>query len=207
MRIAESLIRHALETLWAPRQQARWAMSLDLSPAERWQALVLNAVASTLLLWCWTYLNISEISVQQQGAVQAVVALLVLEEPVLAGAMQFGFAAVSVYALHWGGRMFGGRGDLDSAVSLLAWMAFVLNLISLLQIAFWFVIPFMAGMIGLFSLVLIVVLLTCFCAELHGFRSLFMTFIGMVFVFLLVLFGFSLLLMTLVQASTPGVSV
>ncbi len=193
MTAASVLIRHALETLRAPRQQARWAMSFDLSRSERWQALILNSVISTLLLWLWTSLNMAEVSIPQES-IQAQIAMIVLVSPIMVGFLQICLAAASVYALHWGGRAFGGQGDLDSAISLLAWMAFVLNSISLLQIVVWLILPFLAGLIGLFSGVLIFVLLTCFCAELHGFRSLFMTFIGIVFSIFAILFGFSLLL-------------
>ncbi len=196
MTTTSALFLHALETLRAPRKQARWAMSYDLSRSERWQALVLNTVISTLLLWLWTYLNTADASVQL-GTMQAQITALVLGNPILAGSLQVGFAVASVYVLYFGGRAFGGSGDLDSTISLMAWMAFVLNSVSLLQIVVWVVFPVLAGLIGLFSGVLIFVLLTCFCAELHGFRSLFMTFIGIIFTIFAILFGFSLL-MTLV---------
>ena len=187
------LVQHALETLRAPRQQARWAMSVDLSRSERWQALVLNTVVSTLLLWLWTFLTVTDEAVPQES-IQQLISDLVIVYPIIAGALQVGFAAVSVYAFYWGGLVFGGRGDLNGAISLLAWMAFVLNLVSLFQIVVWLVFPFVAELIGLFSIVLVFVMLTCFCAELHGFRSLLMTFIGLIFSIFAILFGFSLLL-------------
>ncbi|MCY3997379.1 MAG: YIP1 family protein [Rhodobacter sp.] len=186
------LIQHALETIKAPRQQARWAMSVALSRSERWQALVLNTVVSTILLWLWIYLTMGDAS-DQTASVQALVSVMILDRPVMAGIFQVGFAVISVHALHWGGRVFGGSGELDGAVSLLAWMTFVLNLVSVLQIVLWLVFPIVAELIGLFSIVLVFVLLTSFCAELHGFRSLFMTFIGLVFSIFAILFGFSLL--------------
>lgn len=187
------LVQHALETLRAPRQQARWAMSVDLSRSERWQALVLNTVVSTLLLWLWTFLTATDEAVPQ-GSIQQLISDLVIVYPIIAGALQVGFAAVSVYAFYWGGLVFGGRGGLNGAISLLAWMAFVLNLVSLFQIVVWLIFPFVAELIGLFSIVLVFVMLTCFCAELHGFRSLLMTFIGLIFSIFAILFGFSLLL-------------
>ncbi len=187
------LVQHALETLRAPRQQARWAMSVDLSRSERWQALVLNTVVSTLLLWLWTFLTVTDEAVPQES-IQQLISDLVIVYPIIAGALQVGFAAVSVYAFYWGGLVFGGRGDLNGAISLLAWMAFVLNLVSLFQIVVWLVFPFVAELIGLFSIVVVFVMLTCFCAELHGFRSLLMTFIGLIFSIFAILFGFSLLL-------------
>ena len=168
-------------------------MSVDLSRSERWQALVLNTVVSTLLLWLWTFLTVTDEAVPQES-IQQLISDLVIVYPIIAGALQVGFAAVSVYAFYWGGLVFGGRGDLNGAISLLAWMAFVLNLVSLFQIVVWLVFPFVAELIGLFSIVVVFVMLTCFCAELHGFRSLLMTFIGLIFSIFAILFGFSLLL-------------
>ncbi len=191
--VAIILVRHALNTLRAPKYEARWAITSNFDRSERWQALILNTVVSTLLLWLWTYLNTADVSVQR-GNVEALIAALVLDNPIWAGSIQTGFAIGSVFVLHHVGRAFGGGGDLDGAVAVMAWMTFVLNLVSLVQVVVWLVAPILAGLIGLFSGILIFVLLTCFCAELHGFRSLFMTFIGIVFTIFTILFGFSLLL-------------
>lgn len=193
MTVAVVLIRHAIETLRAPRQQARWAMSIALSRNERWQALALNSVINTLLVLLWVHLNIADVPIEGES-VWVRLGDMLLDNSVVVGLIQICFAVLSVFAFHWGGRVFGGHGDLDGAISLLTWMAFVLNLISLLQIVVWLILPVLAGLIGMFSGVLSFVLLTCFCAELHGFRSLTLTFIGIVFSIFAIIYGFSLLI-------------
>jgi len=207
MTVAAFLVLHALETLRAPRKQARRVMSYDLSRSERWQALALNIVVGTLLLWLSIYLDMTGVSARPQ-TIQALISALVLQSPIMAATIQVCFAVASVYALYMCGRLFGGKGDLDSTISLMAWMAFVLNLVGLLQILAWAVFPFLAELIGIFASVLVFVMLTCFCAELHGFRSLFMTFIGIIFTIFVILFGFTLFFSSLVafaKASMSGV--
>ena len=203
---AAILVRHAVETLQAPREKARWVMSYRRLPRSvRWQALVLNTVISILLQWLSFYLS-GDSAAAPPGTVPALISDLVLYNPIWVGVIQLGFAVGTVYALYVGGRAFGGHGDLDSAILLMAWMVFVLNLMNMLQIMVFMVFPFLAGLIGLAAFALIFILLTCFCAELHGFQSLFMTFIGIVFTIFALMFSFSLLLAA-VSIAMPGISV
>jgi len=178
-------------------------MSIDLPRDNGWQALVLNTVVSTLLMWCWVVLTLSG-DVATLDPVQRQIARLVLERPLTIGVAQTSLAVISVFVLFWGGRAFGGSGDFGSAISLVAWLAFVLNVLSVGQIAAWFVAPLIAFMVGLLAIVLVFVMLTSFCAELHGFESLAKTFVGIIVVGFSLMFGLSLLL-AIIGVSTPGV--
>lgn len=157
-------------TLRQPRQAARVVIGWPLSPGERWTVLALMAVASTLSAEVF-------VALAPEGADPAMAMLL--GNPVAFAAMQFGGLALMAGLIFAVGRQFGGTGGFAGGLAILGWLQVILFALQLAQIIAMAVLPPLAVVIGLASLVLTLWLMPNFIAELHGFRSAFKTFLGM----------------------------
>lgn len=190
-----TLLRHVIGSLGAPRDEARWIMSIDLPRASRWQALLLIVVISVILA------QISMVLVPMQGDV--IMAPLMMN-PVMAGIIQMSLLVLMVFATYWIGRAMGGTGGFGNTILVVAWIQFVMVCLQVIQTVSMVLIPPLAGMISVVGFVLFFWLLTNFIAELHGFQSL-----GRVFLMILLsMFGFAFglsLILTLIGVSAiPG---
>ena len=105
---------------------------------------------------------------------------MILANPVVFAAMQFGGLAVMSGLIFAVGRQFGGIGSFAGVLAIVGWIQVILFTLQLAQVVALILLPPLAVLIGLASLALSLWLLPCFIAELHGFRSAFLTFIGMV---------------------------
>ena len=157
-------------TLRQPRQAARVVIGWPLSPGERWTVLALMAVASTLSAEVF-------VALAPEGADPAMAMLL--GNPVAFAAMQFGGLALMAGLIFAVGRRFGGTGGFADGLAILGWLQVILVALQLAQIIAMAVLPQLAVVIGLASLMLTLWLMPNFIAELHGFRSAFKTFLGM----------------------------
>ena len=92
--------------------------------------------------------------------------------------LQGGVFLLVVALLHHVGRFFGGRGSFDGALILVTWLQFIFFLVQMLQVAVFLVSPVFAGLIAMLSVVLFLWMLVNFTAELHGFGSLGLVFMG-----------------------------
>ena len=157
-------------TLRQPRQAARVVIGWPLSSGERWTVLALMAVASTLSAEVF-------VALAPEGADPAMAMLL--GNPVAFAAMQFGGLALMAGLIFAVGRRFGGTGGFADGLAILGWLQVILVALQLAQIIAMAVLPQLAVVIGLASLMLTLWLMPNFIAELHGFRSAFKTFLGM----------------------------
>ncbi|MGC9370947.1 MAG: Yip1 family protein [Paracoccaceae bacterium] len=182
----------ARDTVRDPKAGARRVLSLPLPPRAAWDGLALVLVLSLILGYLTTMLL---------GAPADPLLPGLAPSPLLAAVIQGGSLLVMIGAIHGVGRMMGGTGTLEGAVRLTAWLQFIMLLLQVAQAVFLLVLPGVAGLIGLLSIVLMLWLLTNFIAVLHGFRSLVAVFmmilattfaLSFVLIFLLALFGVSL---------------
>lgn len=173
------LLAMARDTVSDPREGARRIMAIDLTLQERWLTLLLMAIVSTL---------IAEVSVSIAPApppapvtqpVQQVM-LVLMSNPVLAALTQTAALFTGTLAVHRFGQARGGTGSLADAVSLMAWLQFIMLLLLVAQVLAEVLLPPLAALIGLGSVPLFFWLLTNFVAELHRFRSLGATFAGVI---------------------------
>lgn len=147
-------------TLTEPRDAVRRVLGMNLPEGARWQALVLGAILSTLLS-------------------QAAVLMLRIEalagaapgSPFLAFALQLGALGLMAALIDRIGRAFGGRGSFPDALILVVWLQFVMVAVQLAQLFVLLILPPLASLVTIASIVLLFWLLTVFVAELHGFRS------------------------------------
>jgi hypothetical protein len=86
---------------------------------------------------------------------------------------------------------------LPDAVILIAWLQFIQLLVVAAQILLMIVLPAVAPVLEIAGVILFLWLLVNFVAEMHGFRSLGLVFLGVIITFVGFVFGMSLLLMIL----------
>ncbi|MDN5788856.1 YIP1 family protein, partial [Pseudorhodobacter sp.] len=127
-----------------------------------------------------------------------------MASPVRTAILQWAVLLISVHAVHRLGRMRGGTGTLNEAVILLAWLQFVLLCVQVAQIVMQVIVPPLADILGVAGLVLFLWLLTNFVAELHGFRSLALVFVG-ILVAVVVLAVVLAIVLTLIFGAAAGV--
>lgn len=171
-------------TFQAPRKAAAVIVQSGLPVNARWSALVLMAVASAIVM----YAIMSSLPLLgPEGEA------LPLPGPFFLAGF-FGFYLSMLAMLAFGvGRWRGGRGSLPDAVLLVAWLQVVQLALVFVQMVLLVVMPPLASLLEVASVVIFLWLLTNFVAELHGFRS-----VGMVLAGVLATFVVMVLVMTVV---------
>jgi hypothetical protein len=161
----------ALLTLQNPRQAARVLLAEDVPIPARTAGLLLVAVVSALLA-----------SLQVGSDPQALdpFSAFMLASPFRAAIMQWLFMALSVVLIHRVGRAFGGRGSFPDAMLVVVWLQLLMLALQVLQLVATVLAPPLAGGIGMVGLGVFLWLMTTFIAELHGFASRGLVFLGIV---------------------------
>jgi len=167
-------------SLKRPGEGARQVIALRLPPAVGWLGLGLTAVLSTLLV----HLSFA----MQPADVQSFFAAAIAS-PLRTALLQAGFMVVAVAAVTSIGRWCGGHGSFDGALILVVWLQFLLLGLQAVQLVAYAVAPLLADLIGLATVALFFWLLTNFIAELHGFRSLGLVFVGVLATLVVMVLG------------------
>ncbi len=174
------------ETLRDPHAAARRVMGTPLPDGARWQALLLVVVLSVILLQLAVML-----SGGQTGGVM------------MSGLLQGAVLVGTVLAVHYIGRAFGGSGTFPDALILMAWLQFVTLCFQVAQIVTLLIVPPLAGLVAIASVVVFLWLLVSFIQALHGFRSRVMVLFGLLASFFALAFALSFVL-ALLGVSVPG---
>lgn len=172
-------------TLRSPRRGAAAVLAMKLPTPARWVAFWLMVVGSAL--------GVHLSFVLQPAELQEVVSHL-MSSPFRTALMQGVVMLVSVIAMAQVGRWFGGRGRFDDALILAAWLQAILLALQVVQLVALLILPPLADLLGLVALFLMFWLLTEFVAELHGFRSAVLVFIGILVTAVVLLFGVAFVL-------------
>lgn len=189
----QTVLIAARDTVQNPKEGARALLSLRLPANVAWVGLVLMAVVSSAL---------STVTFLMSGASgdssldPAMVALFT--NPIQLAAMQAGLLLIGALLIHGVGRMFGGTGQINEALLLVAWLEFILLLLQIAQTMILLISEPMAAALGLFGLVLFLWLLSNFIAELHGFSSVLAVFFGIIGAVLALSFAAAVLIVALV---------
>lgn len=170
-----------------PRQAAQVVMRLPMPLQARWAAVALMAVLSAILMQAMAGLMPPAIGPDGQE-------LPAIAPFFWAGMVGFGMVLTALLAFAVG-RWRGGRGELPDAVILVAWLQFIQLLIVVLQLAVLVILPVLAPVIEVGAVLVFLWLLVNFVAEMHGFRSLGMVFLGIVLTFVAAVFGMTMFLM------------
>lgn len=159
------------DTLRDPRSAARQILLMGVPLQARWMALVLMAVGSALL----THIGMAMMmSADEMGAAFA------MPSPVATAMTQLMVLVLSAALATTVGRWRGGTGRFADALLLIVWLQFVLLALQVLQMVLLLLLPPLGMFVGYASVGIFFWLLTCFVAELHGFRSLGLTFLGVI---------------------------
>lgn len=155
------LLGMALQTIPEPRKVARDIFSLDLPRAALWQAVALFAVLSTGL-------NVAAnmLFVPDPGATP-----VLMLDPIRMGVIQGASVVITIFAIYWMGRAFGGIGTFAQAILTVIWAQYVSVMLQLLVLVLALFAPGLAVLVSVFSVVLSFWILSHFIAEMHGFRS------------------------------------
>lgn len=177
----------ARETVFNPRIAARAILRMKLSISVLWQALLLVAILTDLVMF-------AELAV---GGGSSFLFGAAGPDPIAMAGMQVASLGITVLALHGIGRLFGGRGDLAGAMALVIWMQVIMIGFGLAQTVAYLLLPGLGNALGLVSIVMMLWLLTQFTAELHGFTNTWLVFFGLVAGATVLVFAISFVLMSL----------
>jgi hypothetical protein len=180
------LLRMARDTVSNPREGAETVLSLGLPRQALWLAFALVIVLS-MLMGDILYLFAG---VPTDGPLTGPLG----GSPVVMGLLQAGFLYLMTHAITQIGRMFGGTGRFEEALTLVVWLQFIFLCVQVVQLLALLVIPPVAGLITLLALGLFLWLLVNFIAALHGFTSLGMVFVATILSAFTILFLLSLVL-------------
>ena len=176
-------------TFRRPREAAQVVMRQPLPMQARWAALALMAVMSAFLMQGMAALLPPAVA-PDGTELQPVGPFF------WAGMVAFGMLMTAVLAFVVG-RWRGGKGELADAVILIAWLQFIQLLLVVLQLILLVALPVAAPLVEIGSLVIFLWLLVNFVAEMHGFRSLGLVFLGVIITFVVAVFALSLLMVSL----------
>lgn len=181
-------------TLRTPQAAARTVMHYPAPMQARWLALLLIAVVSALLVHLAFAL--------QPPEAQAVFGPL-MSSPIRTTGLQWLMLVIATGLMTQIGRWRGGHGTFPEALSLVVWLQMVLMLVQLAQLVLLLVLPPLADLLGLASMVLFLWLLTQFTCALHGFRQPWLVFLGIVVTAFVLMMMLSVAL-ALILAPMPG---
>ena len=173
-----------LQTIPEPRKVARDLFDLPVSRKVRWLVLLLMVVLAAILG------VVSHVIYPVDAAMFGPI----LSNPMTLGVIEGLFLSFGVWAIYLLGRMAGGQGRLDDAITIAIWLEFVLLGFQTATLIFSLFAPAMAGILMVMSTVLFFWILSHFTAESHGFRSAGLVFASIITVLILAVFALSFLL-------------
>lgn len=176
-----------LQTVPEPRKVARDLFDLQMSRQTRW-----------LLLWLLLVLA-AGVGVISHLVYPTDAALFgpILSNPLILGAIEAAILILGVYLIYLLGRLAGGQGSLDDAITTAIWLEFVLLSFQTAALILSLFAPALAGILMVMSSVLFFWILSHFTAESHGFRSAGLVFAGITCTMVLAIFALSFLLVLL----------
>lgn len=186
----------ARETLFDPRGSAQRIMALGLPAATGWTALALATVGSALL----THLMLAVDAVQPPDFFVHIMGGPI-QTAIVEGAVMAGF----VLATHRIGRGLGGDGTLSQALVLTGWLQFLMVAAQSAQLVLLVILPWAAELIGLLAGAAYLWVLTVFVGTMHGYRSLALTFLGVLGAYMLAGFAVGIVLILVLGPPPMGV--
>jgi hypothetical protein len=173
------------DSLVSPREAARTVIALGLSR----DLLIQAAAAVTAVAVILSYLAV----LVRPGQADQVSAAI-LANPLLGAAVQFGIILIVAFVTARVGAMFGGRGNLDGAFAVIVWLNAMLVLIQAVQLGALIVLPPLAALIALATVVWLLWALANFVTELHGFQNPLFVLAGVILTIIVLFFGLAMIL-------------
>ncbi|WP_340256153.1 Yip1 family protein [Roseobacter sp. HKCC-CH-9208] len=175
------LWRHTRDTIRAPQEAAQAVLALNLPRNVLWLGLALVITLSTLLASAVLLM----VPMPEAGAG--------VPMPVVMGIVQAVFLVLVSLGIAVIGARFGGKGDFDGALALMAWLQAVFLVVQAFQIAAIAIgLSVLADIVSLASIPLFFWLMAQFVTVLHGFSSVWKTFWAIIMFFIAFVFLLSL---------------
>jgi hypothetical protein len=165
----DTLIGLARLTLEDPRRATRVLLGLGVPLPARTAGLLLIAVLSTL---------ITQLGFLVLPTASDPVSAFVLANPILAAVIQWLILAATVLLVFQIGRSWGGSGNLADALLIVVWLQLMMLGLQVVQLLALILSAPLAGLVNIAGMVLFFWLLSSFIAELHGFASRWLVFLG-----------------------------
>jgi hypothetical protein len=172
------------ETLMHPRRAARRVLETGMPVGVLVQAAVLVTCAGMLL----GYLALS------LGPDVTDISAAVLTNPLLGAVAQLAVMVAVVFLTVQIGRLFGGTGGYHGALALVVWLNAMMVLVQLGQIAALLVVPPLAAVLAIATMLWAFWAYANFVAELHGFRNPAIVLGAVVLTTIVLFFGVAMLL-------------
>lgn len=166
---AAQLIAMIKEAITDPRQSAGRVLALPLPKASVFEALVMVSALAVIGVYF-----VALISARLEDTP------IFLPGPFVLAGLQLAAMMILAGALALMGRAFGGKGSFDGSLRIMIWLQFLMVLLQAIQLVALVILPPLAGILSLASLGLIGWISVGLVAGLHGFRSLGLTFIGII---------------------------
>ncbi|MEM1365307.1 MAG: YIP1 family protein [Pseudomonadota bacterium] len=174
-------------TIQTPRDVARSLVAVGMGQEALWTALYLVTTVGIVLGQLQAFFLLQ--AVPAEGPY-----MLLLSNPIVRAGFWWLTVFVMVQAIFRMGNVMGGTGTLEGSLAVTTWLAVVVVTFQVLQTLALFILPWIAQLITLVSILLVIWVYTNFVAELHGFDNLVMVLIGSIVAGLSLMFALSLVL-------------
>jgi hypothetical protein len=148
-------------TIRTPALAARELLALGLPRSTLWLALILMAALQAFLF------GLSDMLIPSSAPLP-----MVFRSPIAFFTMAVFALVLTVYALHWAGRMLGGQGALEDVMVVIAWMQTLRVGVQLLALVLTLTFPGLALLVVFVATVFGIYILLHFINEAHRLNSL-----------------------------------
>ncbi len=192
------LLRLAAMTVTAP--QDAWARleARAIPRQERWLALVVLVVLSTMVAWAMSVMLSAGAPPGPPPGTDPTWDLMGLmraqleQRPLTFAAIQMGWMVALIGIVTYVGRLFGGRARYDDVLLAAVWMKAILLAVQLLQLVLIPVSMALAALLALAETILYLLLAVRLTQVVHGFRSPARVGLVMVIAFFVIIFALAL---------------
>lgn len=180
-----------------PEAAARALIAAGLPMQARWMAALLTVSLSAILAMLSAL-----IFGMTPGDLPPMLAALY--SPLAMAGVQFCAIILAAGLMTSVGRLFGGVGRFEDALLLTVWIEMMLLLVQVVQLVASVILPPVAGLLGIVSIVLFLWLTVHFVKALHGFRNVLLVFLSLIGTAFAI--GFALSFLAAAFGLLPGVS-
>ena len=134
-------------TLTNPRQAGAEVIAMQLPMQSLWIALMLMAVVLSLLVSA-----LFQLAPLPPGEMGALIRMSpAYQAPLLFAVLNWGQAVISVFVLHWIGRVLGGQGELADMLAVMIWLQVVSVVLAVVLFAVGLILPLVGSLMMLLA--------------------------------------------------------
>ncbi len=186
------LLGMALQSIPEPRKIAREIQALRYPRAVLWQVFALFEVLSMAIGVAISVLYPP--APELLAAISENPVLAITTKPVLAGMVGASLLVITIFAIYWVGRSFGGTGRFDQAILTVLWLQFVMLIAQAAMLVLAIFAAGLAAIVNVSATVLMFWILSHFIAEMHGFKSVGLVFLMIILTIVAMLVGLAVIL-------------